>query len=517
MALAPGTVVDSKYRIERSIGRGGMAVVYAATNTDLHRRVAMKVLNQKTATADGVERFHREAQAAGRIGSPHIVEVLDLGHLPDGSPYMVMEYLDGETLSARQKRLGQVRVEEAVPLIRQVLDGLEAAHTAGVIHRDLKPANVFIMRAEHGEFVKLIDFGVSKFQMMKAVTRTSVMLGTPTYMAPEQTKGGKTVDARTDVFSAGATLYKVVAGRSPYDAEGFNAVVIAIGAGAVVPLEDVVDGVDPGFASIVARAMAFDPEHRYQSAAEFSRALGAWEDGRMGAGGNIDKTVTDVRPMELLEEHKSAARERQDTPAPRTTSGFKTMLQPIDPAVAALPVISDDPYAPRPTPAPQAAAAPARSPVSSNPAPQSADVVSSGPRRRATPPPDLEETAPIEMRRVVSRPPAEDASHRAPQPSSHPPRQPEPGSGQSYPPQAYQDSVPPGSDERRAASPSGQPIAVTAPRQPQPMRASNAALIGILSGLLTVLVLGGVAFLYFAYFDKPSSGTGVPVRPAGTP
>ena len=166
MSLQAGQIIDEKYRIVRPIGEGGMGAVYEGENVLIKRRVAIKVLHPSgRANEEAVARFEREAQAAGRIGSDHILEVLDLGTLEDGSHYMVMEYLDGEPLSERIKRLGRMNASQIVPLIRQTLRGLQAAHDAGIIHRDLKPDNVFVLREKAGQpdFVKLIDFGISKF------------------------------------------------------------------------------------------------------------------------------------------------------------------------------------------------------------------------------------------------------------------------------------------------------------------------------------------------------------------
>src|SRR5262245_1926341 len=144
MTLSSGDIIDGKYRIIRLIGEGGMGAVYEGENVRIHRRVAIKVLHSGIASnQDAVQRFEREAQAAGRIGSEHIVEVLDLGNLPDGDRYMVMEFLAGEALSARIAGKGKLTARELYPIARQILQGLQAAHGAGIIHRDLKPDNVY--------------------------------------------------------------------------------------------------------------------------------------------------------------------------------------------------------------------------------------------------------------------------------------------------------------------------------------------------------------------------------------
>jgi serine/threonine-protein kinase len=196
MALSPGDIIDGKYRIVRLIGEGGMGAVYEGENVRIHRRVAIKVLHAGVAqNQDVVQRFEREAQAAGRIGSEHIVEVLDLGNLADGDRYMVMEFMDGDTLNQRIRQLGRLEPVHAQPIFHQVLEGLLAAHGAGIIHRDLKPDNVFLLRSRKGQadFIKLLDFGISKFSSLSgesgfSMTRTGAVMGTPYYMSPEQAR-----------------------------------------------------------------------------------------------------------------------------------------------------------------------------------------------------------------------------------------------------------------------------------------------------------------------------------------
>src|SRR5512134_1165471 len=167
MSVEVGQVIEGKYRIVNLIGEGGMGAVYEGENVRINRRVAIKVLHGAySSNADVVQRFEREAQAAGRIGNDHILEVLDLGQFSNGDHFMVMEFLEGETLSARIKRAGRLLPGQVAPIARQILAGLAAAHGAGIVHRDLKPENIFILREKAGkpDFVKIIDFGISKFQ-----------------------------------------------------------------------------------------------------------------------------------------------------------------------------------------------------------------------------------------------------------------------------------------------------------------------------------------------------------------
>ena len=281
MSLQPGDTIEGKYRIVRLLGEGGMGAVYEGENVRIHRKVAIKVLHAAVAAkADVVQRFEREAQAAGRIGSEHIVEVLDLGNLPEGERYMVMEYLDGESLGERIKRKKRLTPHEVGHLLHQLLEGLHAAHAAGIIHRDIKPDNVFLMnnKGNQKDFVKVLDFGVSKFNALDSemsMTRTGAVMGTPFYMSPEQARGGK-IDTRSDLYSVGVVVYQAVTGRVPFHAETFNELVFKIALESPEPAELVAPGLDPAFAALIVRSMVRDPAGRFQTAREFQAAVGQW-------------------------------------------------------------------------------------------------------------------------------------------------------------------------------------------------------------------------------------------------
>jgi tRNA A-37 threonylcarbamoyl transferase component Bud32 len=282
MSLELGDIIDDKYRIVRLIGEGGMGAVYEGENTRIHRRVAIKVLHSAIATSnDAVQRFEREAQAAGRIGSEHIVEVLDLGDLPSGDRYMVMEFLEGESLSHRITSVGRLSPQKTAAIVIDTLTGLKAAHEAGIIHRDLKPDNIFLLKAKGGkkDFVKIVDFGISKFSVTGgefSMTRTGAVMGTPFYLSPEQARGERNLDHRADLYAVGVILYEAATGKVPFDGETFNELLFKIVLEPIPPLSTAVPDIDPHFAAIVEKSMARDVNQRFQSTDEMIQALQNW-------------------------------------------------------------------------------------------------------------------------------------------------------------------------------------------------------------------------------------------------
>ncbi len=273
-------LIAGKYRVLRVLGRGGMGVVYEAENTWTGRRVAVKVLADERRDAEQVARFLQEARTTATLRHPAVVDVLDMGRDPDTQDlYLVQELLVGETLRARLDRDGALAPAEAVRVVRAVLEGLAAAHAAGVVHRDVKPSNV--MLTDGGARPRLIDFGIAKAAAGDASaveTSTGQILGTPAYMAPEQLRGERSVDAQADVWSAGAVLYECLSGRAPFRADNYNLLVYAVLSGEARPLRDAVPDVPPGLAAVVDRALSPDRARRYASAAAMLDALDApWD------------------------------------------------------------------------------------------------------------------------------------------------------------------------------------------------------------------------------------------------
>ena len=217
-----GRTIAGRYLIRRPLGRGGMGAVYEAQHVGLDRRLALKlILERHTGDREAVERFHREARTASRIGNQHIVQITDVGQADDGQSYIAMEYLEGSDLGQVLRAAGALDPARAIHIMEQVLLGLDAAHAEGIVHRDLKPENVFLTeRNGAADFAVLMDFGISKVLAAEEervrLTHTGVVVGTPIYMAPEQALGEPDLDHRVDLYAAGVMLYELLAGRPPF-------------------------------------------------------------------------------------------------------------------------------------------------------------------------------------------------------------------------------------------------------------------------------------------------------------
>jgi serine/threonine-protein kinase len=269
----PGEPLGS-YVIERQLGQGGMAVVYEAQHHVIGKRVAIKMLlPHHAAVPELAQRFSREGEAAARLDHPNAVAVLDGGHDARGTPFLVMEYLEGEDLGSVLARETRLSVERTVDLLLPMIAAIAAAHELGIVHRDLKPENLFLAR-RHGQLIpKVLDFGISKFNEAESLklTRSEALLGTPHYMSPEQAQGAEQADARTDQFAIGVMLYECVTGQCPFEGNSLFAVLAAIVGGALRPPSELVPGLDRVFEAIVTRALNREPDARFPDL----RALGA--------------------------------------------------------------------------------------------------------------------------------------------------------------------------------------------------------------------------------------------------
>jgi serine/threonine protein kinase len=293
--LPPGTIVAGKFRILRPLGQGGMGSVYVVEHVITRHERALKLLHPEMASVpEVVDRFLREASAAGHIGSEHIVETFDAGTLDDGAPYLVMELLRGQTLSERLER-GELPLSELVPILEQACSGIQAAHDAGIVHRDLKPENLFVTERQGRPFVKILDFGISKFDPNRSgelsVTREGAALGTPYYMSPEQILGSRAVDHRTDVYALGVVLYECLTRQKPFLAETLPMLTVLIHEGRYTPIGALRPDLPAVFGDIVARALQRQPEDRFQSARELASALGAATHGKTLTSLALDQTA----------------------------------------------------------------------------------------------------------------------------------------------------------------------------------------------------------------------------------
>ncbi len=275
-AARPGTVLCGKYRVERALARGGMGVVVVATHLKLDRLVAIKLVDLEGKDRAHVSaRFLREARAAGRLVGEHVVRILDLDEAADGTPFLVMELLEGTDLERLLIEQGRVAPARAVDWALQACAALAEAHARDIVHRDVKPANLFLVKRLDGvELIKLLDFGISKIITDEVqLTRTAATLGSPLFMSPEQLLTPNVVDRRSDVWSLGVTLYRWLAGAAPFDAADASGLAAQIAARPPTPLSAVVTGLPEGLSAVVMRCLEKDAALRFSSVLELADGL----------------------------------------------------------------------------------------------------------------------------------------------------------------------------------------------------------------------------------------------------
>jgi serine/threonine-protein kinase len=327
----PGTVLVDKYRVDRVLGQGGMGIVVAATHLQLNQQVALKfLLPQAYKAPEAVARFMREAQAAARLRSEHAGHVTDVAKLPDGTPYMVMEFLDGGDLSRVLEQRGRLPIPEAVGHILQACEAVAEAHSFGIVHRDLKPANLFLTHCRDGApLLKVLDFGISKSLGDTAqtanLTGTSVIIGSPQYMSPEQVRSSKHVDTRTDIWSLGVILHELLTGRVPFSADTMSALLVQIAVDPPQPLGEGRPDIPPELARIVADCLEKDPARRIQTVGELARRLAPFAPSSVRAG--MQRTMTVSEPVAW----PAAGADAQSaglSPIRPTTAGWGNTRQP---------------------------------------------------------------------------------------------------------------------------------------------------------------------------------------------
>jgi serine/threonine-protein kinase len=277
-----GEVIAGKYRLDRILGAGGMGVVVGATHLQLDKRIAIKFMSPLLLyNEDGLQRFMQEARLAARIQCEHVVRVFDVASLEDGTPYIVMEQLEGEDLRVLLQHRGRLPPASAVDYVLQAGEAIAEAHIAGIVHRDLKPGNLFCCKRMDGSrLVKVLDFGVSKLLPRADVaqppgpsTGPHVVMGSPAYASPEQLREPGKVDPRTDIWSLGAILYELVSGKPPFAGDTFLELCTRVSNEPPTPLRVACPEAPPELAAIVERSLAKNADDRFRTVADFARAL----------------------------------------------------------------------------------------------------------------------------------------------------------------------------------------------------------------------------------------------------
>jgi eukaryotic-like serine/threonine-protein kinase len=347
----PGETLAGKYQIERTLGQGGMGVVLAARHLDLNQRVAIKFMaGQLSRHPAAVARFLREARAAAAIQSEHVARVIDVTRTEAGIPYIVMEYLEGTDLDQLVRARGPLPIDETLDYVLQACEALAEAHAAGIIHRDLKPGNLFLARRADGSpLVKVLDFGMSKVTVEDgaaapqegSLTSPADVLGSPWYMSPEQVRSTKYVDARTDVWSLGIILHKLLTGSQAFEAETLSSCIVKIVTDPPIPLRTKLPNAPAELESVILRCLEKDLARRLQNVAELAWALLplAPERARL----SVERIVRVLLGSDVLTERTlplSAAASAPFTAVPITAAPVAVAEPAMQPKAAAPEVVS---------------------------------------------------------------------------------------------------------------------------------------------------------------------------------
>ncbi len=348
-AATPGQLLAGKYRVERVLGEGGMGIVVAATNEMLHQRVAVKLLRPGALEDnEATGRFLREARAAAKLRSEHVARVVDTGSLEDGRPYMVMEYLEGRDLGDLIEKGPAPTVPQAVDFVLQVCEAIAEAHAAGIVHRDLKPRNLFLTRTVDGRpLVKVLDFGISKLddgQDNMQLTRTTEVIGSPSYMSPEQLRSARYVDHRTDIWALGVILYELLSGRLPFYANTVTELVAVVLMEREIPLHNLRADVPAQLSMVIGKCLAKRPEDRYQHVVELVHDLEPFAMGGAataadrvrGVALSSGRALPPAAPSsgQLPQIPPALGSNRSAPPSATSTAWADTRLEPAPPAMS---------------------------------------------------------------------------------------------------------------------------------------------------------------------------------------
>jgi serine/threonine-protein kinase len=330
-------ILGGKYKIDRVIGVGGMGVVVAALHKQLGHRVAFKFLLPTMRSEEFSDRFLREGRAAAKIQSEHIARVIDADVLPNGTPYLMMEYLQGADLADYLTEKGPLPVSDAVDFVIQTLEALATAHAVGVVHRDLKPSNLFIaQRPDGSSLVKVLDFGISKLapfgeiEAKMSLTRPGALLGSPIYMSPEQLRNAKDADHRSDIWAVGIVLHELIAGKPIFVSDTFPGLCAMIVGEDPTPLRETVPDAPEDLEAIILKCVEKDPKERWSTAAELAQELAPFASpemaGLIARVAKVNRVSLPGDPLASSSDRPSKRTpvSRQVTPSGRRTPSRKT-------------------------------------------------------------------------------------------------------------------------------------------------------------------------------------------------